>query len=190
MTQDIHCNIKAGEIDFKVEGPWKTGKYCQPPWLTDKKNFWILDSIEWLKQQHFDLSDNLLIVSALKFFLLFLLFLFFLFAMQKSEGAIGHRPLPPTTLQHEFDQVILLREELIIDLIYLLRTCAAYHHLSRHLSEARNFVELPNVNYKFSILHLLTSGIRTFQTAGDILDDFVTACKCIQFITANVYNDQ
>ena len=25
-------------------------KYCRPPWLADKKIFWILDTLEWLKQ--------------------------------------------------------------------------------------------------------------------------------------------
>ena len=29
----------AGEMDFKVEGTWNTEKYCQPPWLADKKKF-------------------------------------------------------------------------------------------------------------------------------------------------------
>ena len=48
-------------MDFKVEGPGNTEKYC-PPWLVDKKHFWIPDALEWLKQQHFDLVDNLLIV--------------------------------------------------------------------------------------------------------------------------------
>ena len=40
----------AGEMDFKVEGTWNTEKYCQPPWLADKKNFRILDALEWLEQ--------------------------------------------------------------------------------------------------------------------------------------------
>ena len=30
---------RGGEMDFNVEGPWNTEKYCRPPWLTDKKNF-------------------------------------------------------------------------------------------------------------------------------------------------------
>ena len=30
---------RAGEMDFKVEGPWHTGEYCRAPWLADKKNF-------------------------------------------------------------------------------------------------------------------------------------------------------
>ena len=38
------------EMDFKVEEPWNTEKYCRLPWLSDKKNFWILDALEWLKQ--------------------------------------------------------------------------------------------------------------------------------------------
>ena len=32
-------------MDFKVEGLWNTEKYCRPPWLADKKNFWILDAL-------------------------------------------------------------------------------------------------------------------------------------------------
>ena len=40
----------AGEIGFKVEGSWNTEKYCRPPWVADKKNAWILDTLEWLKQ--------------------------------------------------------------------------------------------------------------------------------------------
>ena len=31
-------------------GPCNTEKYCRPPWLADKKTFWILDALEWLKQ--------------------------------------------------------------------------------------------------------------------------------------------
>ena len=45
-----HLEDRAGEMDFKVGGLWNTGKYCQPPWLTDKKNFQILDALEWLRQ--------------------------------------------------------------------------------------------------------------------------------------------
>ena len=30
---------RAGEMDFKVEGPRNTGKYCRTPWLADKKKF-------------------------------------------------------------------------------------------------------------------------------------------------------
>ena len=43
-------------MNFKVGGKgvgggaWNTEKYCQPPCLADKKNFQILDALEWLKQ--------------------------------------------------------------------------------------------------------------------------------------------
>ena len=37
-------------MDFKVEEPWNTEKSCGLPWLTEKKNFRILDAQEWLKQ--------------------------------------------------------------------------------------------------------------------------------------------
>ena len=39
-------------------------KNSWPPQSPDKKNFWILDGLEWLKQKHFDINDNILIVSA------------------------------------------------------------------------------------------------------------------------------
>ena len=80
-------------MDFKKGGPWNTEKYCRLPWLADKKNFQILDALEWSKQSDFDLGDSLLIVSALKPFLFFLCLPFFLFAMQKSGGAMA--PWPP-----------------------------------------------------------------------------------------------
>ena len=41
---------RAGEMDFKVEGLWNTEKECRPPWFFDKKNFWIIEALEWLKQ--------------------------------------------------------------------------------------------------------------------------------------------
>ena len=44
----IKCWVS--EMDFKVEGPWNIEKYYRPPWLTDKKMFWILGALEWLKQ--------------------------------------------------------------------------------------------------------------------------------------------
>ena len=31
--------FRAGEMDFKVEGPCNTKQECRPPWLSDKKNF-------------------------------------------------------------------------------------------------------------------------------------------------------
>ena len=39
-------------MDFKGGdgGAWNTEKYCRAPWLVDKKNFRILDALEWLKQ--------------------------------------------------------------------------------------------------------------------------------------------
>ena len=30
---------EAGKMDLKVRGPCNTERYCQPPWLADKKNF-------------------------------------------------------------------------------------------------------------------------------------------------------
>ena len=37
-------------MDFKVEGTCNTKTYCQSPWFAAKKNFWILDALQWLKQ--------------------------------------------------------------------------------------------------------------------------------------------
>ena len=37
-TQLNKC-IRGGEMDFKVEGPWNTEKYCRPLWQADKENF-------------------------------------------------------------------------------------------------------------------------------------------------------
>ena len=68
---------------------WNTEKYCWPPWLAEKKNSWILDPLEWLKQ-YFDLGDSLLIVSALKPFLFCFCLTFFRFATQKSGGPWPH----------------------------------------------------------------------------------------------------
>ena len=80
-------------MDFKKGGPWNTEKYCRLPWLADKKNFQILDALEWSKQSDFDLGDSLLIVSALKPFLFFLCIPFF-FLLCKKVG----RPWPPGPL--------------------------------------------------------------------------------------------
>ena len=33
---NVPHNIKVGEMDFKVEGPWNTENYCLVPWLTRK----------------------------------------------------------------------------------------------------------------------------------------------------------
>ena len=78
---------RAGEMDFKVRegegGAWNTEKYCRPPWLVDKKNFRILDALEWLKQEYFDFGDSLLMVSALKPFLFYLCHPFFFLLRKK-----------------------------------------------------------------------------------------------------------
>ena len=67
-------------MDFKVEEPWNNEKYCRPPWLAERKNFWILDALEWPKQKHFDPNKNPLTVSALKLFLSFTSLLYFCYA--------------------------------------------------------------------------------------------------------------
>ena len=41
---------RAGEIVVKVGESWNTERYFQSLWLADKKNFRILDALEWLKQ--------------------------------------------------------------------------------------------------------------------------------------------
>ena len=50
--QVILLNILQGQRNgFQSgRGPWNTEKYCRPPWLADKRNFRILDALEWLKQ--------------------------------------------------------------------------------------------------------------------------------------------
>ena len=68
---------------FQSGVPWNTKRYCWPAWLAGKKNFLILDALEWLKQ-YFDLGDSLLVVSSLKPFLSSLCLLFF--TTQKSRG--------------------------------------------------------------------------------------------------------
>ena len=59
-----------------------------------KMDFFNLDGLEWLKQYNFDLSDSLLMVSALKVFLAFLCFSFF-FLPRKKVGRVAC-PTPPT----------------------------------------------------------------------------------------------
>ena len=81
---------------MSLYGAWNTEKYCPPPWLADKKNFRILDALEWLKQLYFDLGDSLLIVSALKPFLICLCLRFF-FLLRKKEGE-GYGPPPAPTV--------------------------------------------------------------------------------------------
>ena len=101
-------NHRAGEMDFKVGGTWNTEKYCRPPWLADKKNFRILDALQRLKQQYFDLGDSLLIDSVLKPFL-FSLCLPFFFLLRKNVG--GHGPPAPQVspaLNHQFTSAIVV----------------------------------------------------------------------------------
>ena len=86
--------MQVGEIDFKVEGPWNTEKYCRLPWLANKKKFWIADALEWLKQfwpwwQPFN-SYSFETLSFLP------LFLFFLFVMQKRGWGGGMLPPRPS----------------------------------------------------------------------------------------------
>ena len=52
-----------------------------------KKNFRIIDALEWLKRLYFYLGDSLLIISALKLFL-FCLCLLFSFLLPKKWGAM------------------------------------------------------------------------------------------------------
>ena len=79
-------------MDFKVEGPWNTEKYCRPSWLAGKR---ILDTLERLKQYHFNFGGNLLTVSALKLYLFFLWFHFLFLQRKKGGGRHGpHAPSP------------------------------------------------------------------------------------------------
>ena len=73
-------------MDFKEEAPWNI------LWLVDKEKFWIRDALDWLRQWHFDLGDNHLIVSPIKLFLFFPLFPVFLFGTQKYVGEGGIAP--------------------------------------------------------------------------------------------------
>ena len=44
---------RAGEMDCKLGGgggALNTERYCRRLWLADRKNFQILDALEWLKQ--------------------------------------------------------------------------------------------------------------------------------------------
>lgn len=86
---------RAGKMDVKVEGSWNTENFWWSTWLGNNKNFWILNTLEWLKQWHFDIGDSLLIVSALKIFLFFLCFPFFSFATRKSGGIVLHTVAGP-----------------------------------------------------------------------------------------------
>ena len=63
IFKSLKCS--SGEMDFKVGGHetlesifgnhgWshqgQNVTVAQQPWLTDKKSFWIVDALEWLKQ--------------------------------------------------------------------------------------------------------------------------------------------
>ena len=73
-------------MDFKVEVTFNTKKYFWSPCFAAKKNFWILDALQWLKQPF-----NSFYFETLSFFPLFL---FLLFAMQKSWGPHPPPPFP------------------------------------------------------------------------------------------------
>ena len=102
---------KAGKMDFKVGRPWNTEKYCWPPWLTDKKNFWILGTAEWLKQEHFDHGDCFLKFLLWNLFFFFNLFSFSPFATQKSGEWEGRGEVSPTLIWH-----LILEKKLSIKL--------------------------------------------------------------------------
>ena len=98
---------------LQSEGAMEYEKYCQPPWLADKKNFRILDALEWLTQKYFDLGDNLLIVSALKPFLFAFVSLFSFCFAKKWGGGGGHSlrapsptPVLPALYSHSLNNKI------------------------------------------------------------------------------------
>ena len=93
---NVNGNSRSGEMDFKVKELWSTEKYYRPSWLAEKRNFWNLDALEWLKlkQYYFDLSDSLLIVSVLKLFLFFFVSLFFFLLLKKWRVHAPHLPVP------------------------------------------------------------------------------------------------
>ena len=45
----INLQLKSAGGGGGEVGSWNSGKYCRPPWMADKKNFRILDALEWLK---------------------------------------------------------------------------------------------------------------------------------------------
>lgn len=51
-------NSSANKIHSKVKGIWDTYRYCPAPWLVNKRHFWTVVSLQWLKQ-HFNLDVNL-----------------------------------------------------------------------------------------------------------------------------------
>ena len=85
---------RTSHVEFQQQIDEESAKMCalgcRPLYLGDQ-NFLNFRCLEWLKQSHFDVSGNLLIVSTLKPF--FPLFLFFLFATQKNEGGMALQTL-------------------------------------------------------------------------------------------------
>ena len=75
--------------EFQSRGAMEHWKVLLAIMVGWQEIFWILDALEWLKQWHFDLSDSLLLVSALKLFYFPLLF-FFLLVTQKIVGGRGY----------------------------------------------------------------------------------------------------
>ena len=95
LAKMVECVLtRAGEINFKGEGPWNSKSVVDNHGWPIKK-FWILHTLEWLKQYNFDLGDRLLIVSALKLFPFFLCVLFFF-----SFATMQVMPPPPTPQFH------------------------------------------------------------------------------------------
>ena len=91
---------RAGEVNSKVGWNGRGGGGMEH-WkvlsanMVGKKNFRILDALEWLKQSYFDLGDRLLVVSALKPFL-FSRCLPFFFCYSKKWGSMVP-PSPPVS---------------------------------------------------------------------------------------------
>ena len=72
--------------------------------MEHKKNCWVVDALEWLKQKHFDLGDSRLIVSALKLFFSFVS-LFFLLHKKvcvPHPGVASPDKMIKTTFQFQF----------------------------------------------------------------------------------------
>ena len=89
FSQGRQNGFQSGWVGGGAGGAWNTEKYSWPPWLANKKNFRILDTLEWLKQKYFDLGDSHLIVSALKPFLFCLYLPFFFLLRQKVPPVAG-----------------------------------------------------------------------------------------------------
>ena len=81
-------------MDFKVEGTCNTKTYCQSPWFATKKNFWILDALQWLKQ-----PSNSFYFETLSFFLCFS---FFFLLCKKVGGHALPRPSFPSVVGPDY----------------------------------------------------------------------------------------